>query len=262
MEARPTDGYIAMGTCVRYVADVQAGWFWYFKSGPRENIEWLLADLADNRMHVSLRMARPLAAAVQRIDSERDSSDNRAAFEKLRQLSQEEADEIRRHAQALRDTMLAEAEGQVAFITTDKRYDVKRLLQDIGSLMAPAVFDSLPELAQYDFAQAGKCIAYEVPTAAAFHTMRGTEEVLKHFYCSIIKRDRVAPMMWFNMTEHLGKRRTPPPQTLMANLDNLRKSFRNPTQHPDKVYEIEEAQDLFALSVDVVNRMMRHLADA
>ncbi len=60
------------------------------------------------------------------------------------------------------------------------------------------------------------------------------------------------------MVEGLKKRRSSPPVELLNNLDNIRTSFRNPTQHPDKVYDIQEAQDLFGLSIDVVNRMVRN----
>jgi hypothetical protein len=123
--------------------------------------------------------------------------------------------------------------------------------------MAPGVFKELPEVAQYDFLQAGRCIAFELPTAAAFPLMRGTEDVLRWFYCSVVKRERVSPLRWGPMTSHLGGRRSPPPDVLLANLDNLRRSFRNPTQHPDKIYDIEEAQDLLALSIDVVSRMVK-----
>ena len=42
---------------------------------------------------------------------------------------------------------------------------------------------------------------------------------------------------------------------LLNNLDNIRQSFRNPTQHPEKIYDIQEVQDLWSLCVDVVNRM-------
>jgi len=39
-------------------------------------------------------------------------------------------------------------------------------------------------------------------------------------------------------------------------LDNIRRSFRNPTQHPDKIYDIQEVQDLFGLCIDAINRMI------
>ena len=65
--------------------------------------------------------------------------------------------------------------------------------------------------------------------------------------------------MWRDIVVALKKRRDPPPAELLDNLDNIRKSFRNPTQHPEKIYDIEEVQDLFGLAIDVVNRMTAYL---
>jgi hypothetical protein len=116
------------------------------------------------------------------------------------------------------------------------------------------VYAKLPEVAQYDFGEAGKCIAFERPTAAAFHLMRGTEGVLLRDR----KRDRVKPLLWGSMVNDMKNRRRKPPKELLQNLGNIRESFRNSTQHPEKVYDIQETQDLFGLSVDVVNRMLRN----
>ncbi|MCH8069815.1 MAG: hypothetical protein IID16_11195, partial [Candidatus Marinimicrobia bacterium] len=48
-----------------------------------------------------------------------------------------------------------------------------------------------------------------------------------------------------------------PPVELLDTLDRIRINFRNPTSHPDKIYDIEEAQDLFGLCVDAINRMVK-----
>jgi len=53
------------------------------------------------------------------------------------------------------------------------------------------------------------------------------------------------------------RQRGRPPDTLLNHLDNIRLTFRNPTQQPEKVYDIEEAQNLFALRAEVVSRMRR-----
>jgi len=55
-------------------------------------------------------------------------------------------------------------------------------------------------------------------------------------------------------TKTRGRR---PDPLILDHLDHIRRSFRNPTQHPDKIYDIQEAQDLFGLCVDAVNRMSR-----
>src|SRR5258706_16076864 len=105
----------------------------------------------------------------------------------------------------------------------------------------------MPPIAKYDVEEAGKCIAFERPTAAAFHLLRGTESVLKDFYCTMIKQKR-CQLMWGPMVADLRKRpKTKKNIVLLDNLDNIRRSFRNPTQHPEKIYDIQEVQDLWGL---------------
>jgi hypothetical protein len=99
---------------------------------------------------------------------------------------------------------------------------------------------------------------FEEATAAAFHLMRGTEAVLRDLYVRWVKRDRIPePRMWGLMINHLRKRNSAPPKVLLDHLDGIRTNFRNPTQHPDATYDIHEAQDLFSVCVDAVNRAAR-----
>lgn len=112
--------------------------------------------------------------------------------------------------------------------------------------------------AQYDFSEAGKCIAFERPTAAAFHLLRGTESELRELYCYFVKKNRIKPMLWGPMVQALlSHRRAKMNEALLKNLDNIRSSFRNPTQHPEKIYDIQEVQDLWGLCVEVVNKMSK-----
>jgi len=55
------------------------------------------------------------------------------------------------------------------------------------------------------------------------------------------------------------KRRLIKLKTLFDNLDNIRFNFRNPTQHPETIYDIELSQDLFSICIDVINRMVCYL---
>lgn len=128
--------------------------------------------------------------------------------------------------------------------------------------MAPGVYDALPDLAKYDLEEGGKAIAFDLPTAAAFHLLRGTEGVLRDFYCRVVRRDRISePRMWAAMVNGMRGKRNAPSDLLLGNLDSLRSNFRNPTQHPEKTYDADEVQDLLALAIDSINRMHRHLAD-
>jgi hypothetical protein len=270
-----TASYIKIGTGVRFLIDARESWLVYGDGRILDNALDLLRALDAAELVVTRRVAaaldtmseawererqmqqKDIAERVARDDEDKESPKDIAEWESMRLLTPKEAADLAKVATDIRTTLMAEAAGQVAFFTTPKRYDTERLLGSVGSLMAPGTFAELPDIARFDFGQAGRCIAFELPTAAAFHLMRGTEDVLRWFYCSIVKRDRVDPLMWGSMTTHLGRRRKPPPEVLLANLDNLRRSFRNPTQHPEKIYDVEEVQDLLALSMDVVSRMVK-----
>jgi hypothetical protein len=106
-------------------------------------------------------------------------------------------------------------------------------------------------------------VLLELPTAAAFHILRATEDVLRHYYTRMVRNNRIAGLMWGPIvanlrTRHLTKRH----ETLNNHLDNIRVSFRNPTQHPESMYDIHEVQDLWGVCIDVVNRMVRILRDS
>ncbi len=245
MQSKRISRYIYFGTALRYLQDVEAGWKVHGEGYALENMDAFFEYLEEFQLPVTQRAAYQL----------KQFRDGLKELPSDHILTAEEASKLKETMKTLRETLFAEADGNVAFIVTDKRIDVNKLLSDVRGLMAPEVFDALPDVAQHDFVEAGRCIAFELPTAGAFHSLRGTEGVLRHFYCCCVRRDR-AQLMWGPMVDSLRARRRAPPAPLLDNLDNIRRSFRNPTQHPEKIYDIQEVQDVFGLCVDVVNRMV------
>jgi len=254
MKSEPISSYIHFGTCVRFLQDAEPEWKIFGDGYVLDNINTFLEYLEEFNLPVTTRVAYELLEFQEKL-SKSDSRENGENFERI--LSKDEAFKLRHIMSDIRVTLDAEANGNLAYIVKDKRIDVNKLLSDIPGLMSPNVFISLSEIAQYDFKEAGKCIAFELPTAAAFHILRGTEAVLKDYYCHIIKRKRIKIMMWGPMVKHLKERKSKPipPASLLNKLDDIRFTYRNPTQHPEKIYDIHEVQDLFGLCVDVVNRM-------
>jgi hypothetical protein len=47
---------------------------------------------------------------------------------------------------------------------------------------------------------------------------------------------------------------------MLDHLDHIHVNFRNPTQHREARYDLEEAQDLLSLSIDALNRMAKSCA--
>lgn len=248
MKANDIWAYIYVGTCLRYLQDSQTEDKVHGKGKTIDNIDLFLSSLDALGLNVTKRAAEKLALLRSRLVTK----------PKDETLTLREARQLQRTSTELRDTFMAETKGIFVYIVTDKRLDLRKLLDGVSGLFAPNVFDICPEVAQYDFQEAGKCIAFERPTAAAFHMLRATEAVLRLYYRRYIRPAR-SGLAWGQMTSPLRAKTTGrrPDPIILDNLDHIRRSFRNPTQHPDKIYDIEEAQDLFGLCVDLVNRMAK-----
>ena len=239
--------YIYVGTCLRFIQDQFPGMLVIGPGKLVENLQTFLDSLDSLTLHVTKRASGKLIEILEEM-SKRDPE---------YKLTTEDAERVRTAANDVRKTFSAETSGVFTYLVTDKRIDVYKLLSDTPALFAPGILNSCPEITRYDFAEAGKCIAFERPTTAAFHVLRGTESVVQVIYKRYI-RPAQPNLTWGQMTHALaaktkGKR---PPQTILHNLEHIRINFRNPTQHPDKIYDIQEAQDLFSLCVDAINRII------
>lgn len=218
--------------------------------GAHQAIADLKASITKADLKVALRAGAGLWALLEELEK----------LQPTDAVSQAMLQEIRAQSASLEKTLVAESSGKVVFVVTEKRIDIEKLLDNHAGLLAPGVWLVLPRISWYDFSDACKSIAFEMPTSAAFHILRCLEGVIRQYYKCIIKRDRLddTDQMWGPMVKQIReKKRDKPPQELLDSLDRIRVSFRNPTSHPDKVYDSDEAQDLFNLCVDAINRIVR-----
>jgi hypothetical protein len=255
VEERTIDSYFFFGTAVRFAQDAVAGWLISGTPGKiLPNLDQIFGYIELLSLTVTSRLP-----AVASLDELRSELRSRPAGG---ELTTSDADQIQDLMAQIRPTLLAELGTSAAFIVTDKRWDTAKLLHDVGALFRPTVFDVLPDVARIDFQEAGKCIAFERPTAAAFHILRGTEAVLRDYYCSVVKQKRLVASQrnWGPMVAQMRARRKPPPSPLLDNLDSIRVNYRNPTQHPELTYDVHDAQDLFGLCSDAVNQMVLAMA--
>ena len=175
---------------------------------------------------------------------------------KSEKLSDNKVSELMEFARSIDKTVDAEMRLKKAYILTEKRLGLEKLTDNVEELFGDKIFPELPEICKIDFIEAGKCISFERHTAAAFHILRGTEEMLRVYYKEKVKRNRIKKLLWHNMTQDLqGKRGVP--DSLLAVLDSIREDFRNPTAHPEKLYDFDEVQTLFTHSIDVIGRLVK-----
>jgi hypothetical protein len=159
----------------------------------------------------------------------------------------------------LEKTFLAEAKKKKFYSLPTARYNSTYLQDNPEKLLADGAHAKLSEMAQFDFNSSCRCLLYNEPTASAFHILRATEDTLKHYYFKHIKSKRLRPkdQMWANMTNALNAKKSKRINaTILDTLDLVRKSYRNPTQHPLIKYDMQGAQDLFGLCIDLINKMV------
>ena len=249
MKMQKISTFIYAGLGWRYLQDATSGRQIHGAGLILGNLRTLMRRLESFGMRVTYNAAQAsLGDLINELaDSEEDAT-----------LTEAQAELLKTEMRELQRTLSAEGTTIHVYSVTEKRLSTDLLLNSPQKLFAPRVYDKLSEVARFDFAEACMCIAFERGTAAAFHMLRATEEVLCNYYKGVIRQNRVDPLLWGPMTESMRKKKsTRAPDVLLNSLDNIRRSYRNPTTHPDKMYDIHDAQSLFPLCVDVVNQMVK-----
>jgi hypothetical protein len=115
--------------------------------------------------------------------------------------------------------------------------------------------DRLPEEAIKDTNNAGRCLAFALPTAAGFHIARATEAVIKEcmvvFGCPPI---REAQRNWGNYIKALRERGANP--KVLHHLEQIKDLHRNPLIHPEVTLGMQEARSLWAICISAVQAMV------
>jgi hypothetical protein len=249
MKETPLYGYYAFGYNYHILRAHSTG-------KKAEALRGSVAQFLQNLEELNLPVTRQAAVALDALLEEIKKMPNDAVIDEAF------ATRVTNACNTLDGALDAELTLRTAFVVTPKRFDLRHLLEEPWLLLGADAPTQMPVLARFDFAQACRCIAFDLPTAAAFHVMRCLEGTLRACYCASVKQKnkRVTPLLWGPMIDHLRTRQKKPPKALLDHLDNIRANFRNPTQHPEARYNLEEAQDLLAITIDALNRMCRQLA--
>ncbi len=147
------------------------------------------------------------------------------------------------------------------FISKKGAYSTKDLVENAHFHIPQPSRSSLPDQAKLDFDQAGKCMAFDVPTAAAFHLLRATEAVIRKYYDLVVPGPKKANPRMRNwgvyiklLKDHGGD------ANVISLIDHMRDVYRNPVTHPEENYTDESIQVLFGLCISAVVMLSRAIA--
>jgi len=227
----------------------QSGLFEHEKLDAIDTLEGFFEKLESLDLQVSLKVATELKKILKKLKESEDEY-----------ISEELSEVIKEEIKKIDPALDAELQLREAYVLEEKRYSLNKLIKTPNKLLSSGVYDNLSDTAKRDFVSACVQIALSQPTASAFHLMRTLEEQVKMLYFGFKKTKRLEKPMWGPMTSELKKKRSPKPSDkLLDHLDSMRVHFRNPTQHPELFYTLDEAQDLLNQTITAVNMIHAEL---
>jgi len=248
--------YIVLGGRIRYLAGRNVGDSIIGSNLIWQNLQWLKRDLEELEFRVSFNLFERKFKQLEDDFTELSEIDD--LDKNSNKLTKEQRDDLFKSIIAIEDTVFSEGKEHVIASPTPRRFSLDHLLNNPDLILGKEVFNSLTDIAKYDLKSCCKNLAFESPTSAAFHILRCIEECVRMLYRAYFPRKESSRPWGPLERELIDKPKKPQPESiLLEHLTHLRKRFRNPTDHPEKIYEIEEAEDLVHMAVDVINRIAR-----
>lgn len=132
-----------------------------------------------------------------------------------------------------------------------RAFDTNLLIDKATALFSKEIQDWFTENETYNVEQAGKCIAFETPTAAGFHLMRAAESVIRRYYALVVghppaTKDRNWGAYIRVIRKHGGDAR------ILHAIEQIKDLHRNPVIHPEAQLTLAEAVSLIGITESIV----------
>ena len=152
--------------------------------------------------------------------------------------------------------------GQLFLVQPKGGYELHQLTEN-GIVIFPAMLaEKVPEAIQ-DATEAARCIAFELPTAAAFHLHRVHELVLRRYYDTVTggktrpEKRNIGAYISAMKAAQVGDKK------VFSALSGLKDFHRNPVLHPDDhLDDVEEVLALLGNINTVITYMLKAIQPA
>ena len=140
-------------------------------------------------------------------------------------------------------------------VTAKGIYDTRLLMSKPEMKFPERIRRVLPQQTLADLKESARCLAFEVPTACAFHICRATEALMLYYYEVLTGHPWSLPKNrdWKAYIDHLVKEGAP--RKITVRLDEIREMDRNAYAHPDRNVTLEESPIQFELCTNVMYEM-------
>ena len=144
------------------------------------------------------------------------------------------------------------------FVVDKKPYSTLTLVSEGEALFPFDLSRKVPEAVK-DMREAGKCLAFELPDATAFHVLRAVESVVRRYW-QVASGNRPKPKSR-NLGVYIAAMRQHGfgNEKILSSLTQLKDLHRNVIFHPDQSIELEDAVSLIGIANSVASSMLKEL---
>jgi hypothetical protein len=179
-----------------------------------------------------------------------------------KKFSEIEIQALRAAVERFKNVFIADLEVLPVFLVSKKdNYDINLLIDKGNQLFPQSLGDKVPE-ALPDAFEAGKALAFALPTACGFHVFRVTEAVLRRFWDQASGgKERPSLQTMGNFAAVMEKEKIGDAK-IVESIKQMTKLHRNPLIHPDYILSEEEAIGILGMARSVIAPMLQVLPDA
>jgi hypothetical protein len=144
------------------------------------------------------------------------------------------------------------------FVSRKAGYDTYTLISNAEAVFPADLPIKVPN-AIPDIREAGKCLAYELGTAAGLHALRAMEAVLRKYW-ETITGGKPHPSqrnigLYLQKMEKLGVGNS----KVIAALKQIKDLHRNPLMHPEETLNLEDAIGIFGIVRSAMGGMLKEI---
>ena len=157
---------------------------------------------------------------------------------------------------AFEPVLAAECDALDSYLVSQKRgYSTPDLIERSDVMLPLETRAILHEPIAADIRAAGRCLAFDTPTAAGFHILRAVEAVMALFYTHVTGREIAKRHRNWGLYLKRLEKEPRADAKIRGALEHIKENYRNPITHPEVTLSEGEAIMLFALSLSVIELM-------
>ncbi|CAH0141437.1 hypothetical protein SRABI05_00305 [Agrobacterium fabrum] len=237
----------------------------YFSiSGLLPRLNTFLSD--DNGFSASKHAASELSAAITGWIDEKVFPGEGFSTERFdKKIDPWEWAQLRKKVEAFRTVLEAECHGVDLYsIGQISIYKTQTLVSNGAKIIPEEYHSEIPNEALAEFDNAGKCLAFDLPTSCGFHALRGLELVMDAYLDAFgVNTKRLRSWnMYIQAAKKLiddEKASSKPSPKVAAMLDRMRELDRNPLMHPRDTLDTLSADQLYKLCAITVGEIIRDI---